>query len=154
MESTTPVAGSFEEIELGTRLSTAAITLLLVESETVATHPAADGDAASGSGSLLPFWAWILIGVGAFLLLSSILYVIFRVRWQSMRRRRAVVPSSDLSTEMRPQLDRPSSVRVSSNHYQSLARRQEPRDSYVMGDLDALNIGGDAHRHESTLYTE
>jgi hypothetical protein len=129
-------------------LSTAAITLLLVESETVATHPAAGGDAASGSGSLLPFWAWILIGVGAFLLLSSILVVLFRVRWQSMRRRRAaVVPSSDLSTEMRPQLDGPSSVRVSSNHYQSLARRQEPRDSYVVGDLDALNIGGDAHPH-------
>lgn len=117
-----PLVSSLVEIE-PIRLSTGANTLLLVdESETVATHPAAGGDAASGSGSLLPFWAWILIGVGAFLLLSSILVVLFRVRWQSMRRRRAaVVPSSDLSTEMRPQLDGPSSGRVSSNHYQSLA---------------------------------
>jgi hypothetical protein len=149
----TPLASSLVEIE-PIRLSTAAITLLLVESETVATHPAAGGDAASGSGTL-PFWAWILIGVGAFLVVSSILFVMFRVRRQTMRRRHAVVPSSDLSTEMRPQLDRPSSVRVSSNHYQSLARRQEPRDSYVVGDLDALNnIGGDAHPRESTLYKE
>lgn len=119
---------------------------------------ATDGDV----GELLnddgmPYWAWIIVGVGAFLLL---LLLALGVAFFARRRRNLAAtqagPSVPDSTVMRESVvasESRSSSQVHSNQYQSLVRRRDPYDVGVVGaDTDFVSARAPGEESSDVFY--